>query len=60
MEGPVTATQEIFRFKRRGITSEGQVQGDFESTGVRPAFMERLKVAGVEISNDLIAEAMLR
>jgi pilus assembly protein CpaF len=60
MEGPVTATQEIFRFKRRGITSEGQVQGDFESTGVRPAFMERLRVAGVEISNDLFAEAMLR
>jgi pilus assembly protein CpaF len=60
MEGPVTATQEIFRYRRRGITPEGQVIGDFETTGVRPTFMERLRVAGVEISNDLFAEAVLR
>ena len=60
MEGPVTATQEIFRYRRRGISPEGQVIGDFETTGVRPQFMERLKVAGVEISNDLFAEAVLR
>jgi pilus assembly protein CpaF len=60
MEGPVTATQEIFRYRRRGISPEGQVIGDFESTGVRPQFMERLRVAGVEISNDLFAEAVLR
>ena len=56
MEGPVTATQEIFRFRRRGISPEGQVIGDFEPTGVRPQFMERLRVAGVDISNDLFAE----
>jgi pilus assembly protein CpaF len=60
MEGPVTATQEIFRYRRRGISPEGQVIGDFEATGVRPQFMERLRVAGVEISNDLFAEAVLR
>ena len=41
-------------------TPEGQVLGDFETTGVRPQFMERLRVAGVEISNDLFAEAVLR
>ncbi len=60
MEGPVTATQEIFRYRRRGITPEGQVIGDFETTGVRPQFMERLRVAGVDISNELFSEAMLR
>jgi pilus assembly protein CpaF len=60
MEGPVTASQEIFRFRRRGISPEGQVIGDFEPTGVRPQFMERLRVAGVEISNDLFAEGSLR
>jgi pilus assembly protein CpaF len=60
MEGPVTATQEIFRYRRRGITPEGQVIGDFETTGVRPQFMERLRVAGVEISNELFSEAVLR
>ena len=60
MEGPVTASQEVFRYRRRGISPEGQVIGDFEATGVRPQFMERLRVAGVEISNDLFAEAVLR
>ncbi len=60
MEGPVTATQEIFRFRRKGIAPDGQVIGDFETTGVRPTFMERLHVAGVEVSNDLFAEAVLR
>lgn len=60
MEGPVTATQEIFRFRRRGISPEGQVIGDFEPTGVRPQFMERLRVAGVEIQNELFSEAALR
>ena len=60
MEGPVTATQEIFRFRRKGIAQDGQVIGEFETTGVRPTFMERLRVAGVELSNDLFAEAVLR
>ncbi len=60
MEGPVTATQEIFRYRRKGIAPDGKVMGDFETTGVRPAFMERLRVAGVEISPELFAEGMLR
>ena len=38
MEGPVTATQEIYRFRRRGISPEGAVIGEFEPTGIRPAF----------------------
>jgi pilus assembly protein CpaF len=60
MEGPVTATQEIFRYRRRGITPDGRVIGDFEPTGIRPQFMDRLRVAGVEISNDLFSEEALR
>jgi pilus assembly protein CpaF len=60
MEGPVIATQEIYRFRRRGITPEGKVIGDFEATGIRPMFMERLAVAGVEMDTDLFAEGMLQ
>ena len=55
MEGAVIATQEIFRFKRKGISASGEVIGDFETTGVRPAFMDKLRIAGVAISNDLFA-----
>lgn len=49
MEGDVVTTQDIFRYRRRGITPEGRVVGQFESSGVRPVFMERLRVAGVEL-----------
>jgi pilus assembly protein CpaF len=49
MEGDVVTTQEVYRFHRRGISAEGQVVGQFEATGVRPLFVERLRVAGVEL-----------
>ncbi|MDB5453998.1 MAG: type secretion system protein, partial [Caulobacteraceae bacterium] len=34
MEEDVITMQEIFRFKRRGRTQEGMIEGDFETTGV--------------------------
>jgi pilus assembly protein CpaF len=49
MEGDVVTTQEVFRYRRRGMSPEGRVIGQFESAGVRPVFMERLRVAGVEL-----------
>ncbi len=49
MEGDVISMQEIFRYRRRGITEAGDVVGDFEATGVRPLFMERLHVAGIDL-----------
>jgi pilus assembly protein CpaF len=55
MEGDVITTQEIFRFRRRGVNPDGQVVGDFEPTGVRPLFMDRLRVAGVELAPTMFA-----
>ncbi len=49
MEGDVISSQEIWRYRRRGIGGDGRVLGDFEPTGIRPAFSERLRVAGVEL-----------
>jgi pilus assembly protein CpaF len=45
--------QEIYRFARSGIDSEGVVNGRFEPTGVRPQFYERLRVRGVELPPDM-------
>jgi pilus assembly protein CpaF len=50
MEGEVLSTQEIWRYRRRGIGGDGRVLGEFEATGIRPGFAERLRVAGVELS----------
>jgi pilus assembly protein CpaF len=47
--------QEIFRFKRRGRTSEGMIEGDFETTGVRPRFIEVLASRGIHVPNSIFA-----
>ena len=59
MEGPVIATQEVYRFRRRGIAPDGRVIGAFEATGIRPAFVEALAVAGVEVDPAIFAAGML-
>ncbi len=53
MEGDIIATQEIYRFHRRGISPDGHVVGQFESTGIRPVFADRLRVAGVVLPDQL-------
>ena len=56
MEGEVIATQEIYRFHRKGISPDGQVIGQFEGTGIRPVFAERLRTAGVTLPDNLFDE----
>jgi pilus assembly protein CpaF len=56
MEGDVIATQEIYRFHRRGISPDGHVIGQFEGTGIRPVFAERLRTAGVALPDQLFDE----
>jgi pilus assembly protein CpaF len=55
MEGDVVTMQEIFCFRRRGVDGEGRVLGRFEATGIRPRFTERLRMRGLELSNDLFS-----
>jgi pilus assembly protein CpaF len=47
MEGEVITMQEIFGFKQTGLGPEGEVQGYFHASGVRPKFCERLRAFGV-------------
>ena len=49
MEGDVVTAQEIYRFRRRGVSPEGRIIGQYEATGVRPAFTERLRISGIEL-----------
>ena len=55
MEGEVISTQEVYRFRRLGIR-EGKIIGQFEATGVRPTFIERLQIAGVELPVGMFRE----
>lgn len=50
MEQDVISMQEIFRFRRRGLDKEGQVQGEYETTGIRPQVMEMITARGLDAS----------
>jgi pilus assembly protein CpaF len=53
MEGEVVTMQEIFRFRQTGISADGQVQGRFEATGIRPRFLDHAMSHGVQLSPEL-------
>jgi pilus assembly protein CpaF len=47
MEESVITMHDIFTFVRKGIGPDGTVIGAFQPSGIRPKFLERLRVAGV-------------
>ncbi|MCJ7617380.1 MAG: CpaF family protein [Desulfobacterales bacterium] len=53
MEGNVITMQEIFSFQQKSIDENGKVKGEFRFHGVRPRFIDKFNIAGIEISNDL-------
>jgi pilus assembly protein CpaF len=53
MEGNMITMQEIFSFYQTQIDPEGKVKGRFKFHGVRPKFIEKFKVVGVPVSQDL-------
>jgi len=55
MEGEVITLQEVFRFRRTGRGPKGEVLGHFESTGVRPKFIEHLVSRGINLPLEMFA-----
>ena len=53
MEGDIITMQEIFRFRQTGVAADGQVQGKFEPTGIRPRFVDHLTSHGISLSTEL-------
>jgi pilus assembly protein CpaF len=53
MEGDVITTSELFKFERRGLDKDGNVQGELMTTGVVPSFERRLRERGIELPIEL-------
>ena len=53
MEGDVITLQEIFSFIKTGMDAEGIIEGRFTFEGVRPRFLEKFFLAGIEVPQDL-------
>ncbi len=58
MDENVISMHEIFRFERKGIGPNGNVIGAFRPSGIRPKFLERLRVAGVLLGGELFETSM--
>ena len=47
-EGDISL-QEIFAFRRTGISDEGMIEGVYTATGVIPSFVEEMRQAGMDV-----------
>jgi hypothetical protein len=59
MEQDVIIMQEVFRYKQLGIDQNGRAYGQFEATGVRPTFINRLESKGIKLPSNMFAERIL-
>src|SRR4051794_7287989 len=59
MEQDMIIMQEIFRYRQLGIDQNGRTYGQFEATGVRPTFVNRLEAAGIKLPSNLFQERVL-
>lgn len=53
MEGDTVTLQDIFLFRLDQVDEDGHVIGSMKPTGIRPSFVQRFKMAGIELPNHL-------
>jgi pilus assembly protein CpaF len=51
--------QEVFRYHQSGVDQNGRTYGQFEASGVRPSFVNRLEAAGIKLPSNLFQERVL-
>jgi pilus assembly protein CpaF len=59
MEENVISMQEIFSFEKKGIGPDGKVIGVFKPSGIRPRFLDRLRISGVVLPPSLFERETL-
>lgn len=58
MESDMTSMQDIYTFVRRGVGPSGSVVGTFRPSGIRPKFMEKLRVAGIVLPAEVFEKTL--
>lgn len=53
MESDIITMQDIFVYEQTGVAEDGTVLGHFKATGIRPRFVERLRVHGIDVPDEL-------
>lgn len=58
MEENVVSMHEIFVFNKKGIGPDGRVIGAFQATGIRPKFLEQLRISGIYLPAELFEHTL--
>ena len=58
LEENIVSMHDIFTFVRRGIGPDGRVIGSFQPSGIRPKFLDRLRVAGILLPVELFERSV--
>lgn len=59
MEGDTIVMQDIYKYNQLGVDEDGKAHGQFECTGVRPSFMDRLESSGVRLPASAFRERVM-
>jgi pilus assembly protein CpaF len=57
-EEDVISMQDVFNFVRKGIGPDGKVMGTFAPSGIRPKFLDRLRIAGIVLPADIFEQSV--
>ncbi len=57
-EEEVISMQDVFNFVRKGIGPDGKVIGSFAPSGIRPKFLDRLRIAGIMLPTDIFEKSV--
>jgi pilus assembly protein CpaF len=58
MEGEIISMQEVFRYERLGIESNGKIIGRFNATGVRSHYSDRFRQWGYDLPASIYDQAI--
>jgi pilus assembly protein CpaF len=58
LEENIVSMHDIFSFVRKGIGPDGRVVGSFQPSGIRPKFLDRLRVAGILLPAELFERSV--
>ena len=59
-EGEVLSMHDIFEFQTTGVNADGNAEGFFCATGLRPNLLPQLAAAGVEVPVELFERRALK
>jgi pilus assembly protein CpaF len=58
LEENIISMHDIFSFVRKGIGPDGRVVGSFQPSGIRPKFLDRLRVAGILLPSEIFERSV--